>query len=357
MMVQVADVDVLLPHSSVAVKVINAEPVPPQRVLMEVKLLVQVTIPQLSVATAPPLAASHAFNWAVLPVPSQSTVRSEAGVLTTGAVLSMMVKVALVVEVFPHSSVAEKVTNAEPVAPQMTDIEVKSLLHVTFPQLSVAMAPPFAASHAFNCAALLKPSQTTVRSEAGVLITGGVLSVMVKVAVVVDTFPHSSVAEKATKAVPVVPQMTDRVVKSLLHVTFPQLSEAAAPPLAASHAFNWVVLPVPSQSTVRSEAGVLITGAVLSMMVKVAVVAEMFPHSSVAEKVTNAEPVAPQRSEIAEKSLFHATFPQLSEATAPPFATSHAFNWVVFPVPSQSNITAEAGEVISGDEVSCTIML
>ena len=70
----------------------------------------------------------------------------------------------------------------------------------------------------------------------------------------------------------------------------------------------------------------MITGAVLSVMVKAATVVEVFPHSSVAVNVTDADPVSPQRSEIAEKSLFHVTSPQLSVATAPPLAVSQAFN-------------------------------
>jgi len=71
------------------------------------------------------------------------------------------------------------------------------------------------------------------------------------VAAVVEVFPHSSVAVKVTKAEPLVPQMMDNEVKSLLHVTFPQLSVATAPPFAASHTVNWAVFPSPSQSTAR----------------------------------------------------------------------------------------------------------
>jgi len=74
----------------------------------------------------------------------------------------------------------------------------------------------------------------------------------------------------------------------------------------------------------------------LSVMVKVAEVVEVFPHSSDTVNVTNAEPVAPHKSDNVVKSLLHVTFPQLSAATAPPFEASHAVNWAVFPMPSQS---------------------
>ena len=44
-------------------------------------------------------------------------------------------------------------------------------------------------------------------------------------------------------------------------------------------------------------------GSVVSSMVKVAVVVLVFPHSSVAENVTEADPVAPQSSLNAMKLL------------------------------------------------------
>ena len=59
------------------------------------------------------------------------------------------------------------------------------------------------------------------------------------------------------------------------------------------------------------------SGAVVSSMVKVAVVVELLLHSSVTVKVTVVEPVNPHSSLMAEKSLLHDTEPQLSEATAP----------------------------------------
>ena len=136
-MVNVA-VDVeALPHSSVAVKVTVAAPVAPQRSLRAVKLLVQVTVPQASVAVAPPLLLNHVLRSVVLPEPSHSTVRSAAGVVMAGAVSSLMVNVAVVDVALPHASVAV-VTVAAPVAPQRSLKAVKSLLQVTPLQSSVA---------------------------------------------------------------------------------------------------------------------------------------------------------------------------------------------------------------------------
>ena len=62
--------------------------------------------------------ARHAANAAVLPDPSQSTVAFLAVVSIVGAIVSMMVNVALVDAVLPHESVAVNVTRALPVAPQ-----------------------------------------------------------------------------------------------------------------------------------------------------------------------------------------------------------------------------------------------
>jgi len=49
-----------------------------------------------------------------------------------------MVNVAVVVLAFPHSSVAVKITVAEPVKPQSSESVVKLWLQVTAPQASVA---------------------------------------------------------------------------------------------------------------------------------------------------------------------------------------------------------------------------
>ena len=144
----------------------------------------QVTVPeQISEATAPPFEANHAFNSAVFPEPSHSTVRSLECVVIAGTVKSTMVKVAVLAEVFPHSSVAVKITLAEPVAPQRSLRQVKSFVQVTDPeQISEATAPPLEANHAFSAAVFPEPSHSTAWSVAGVVITGTVTSTMVKVA-------------------------------------------------------------------------------------------------------------------------------------------------------------------------------
>ena len=83
----------------------------------------QVTLEQESEAVAPPLEASQLLRASVLPLPSHSTVRSAATPSRVGAVVSSMVKVAVDVAVFPQSSVAVKVTVADPVAPHSSESE------------------------------------------------------------------------------------------------------------------------------------------------------------------------------------------------------------------------------------------
>ena len=56
----------------------------------------------------------------------------------------------------------------------------------------------------------------------------------------------------------------------------------------------------------------------MSSIVNVAVVLLLLPQSSVAVKVTMAEPVAPQSSLKVSKSLLHVTLLQASDAIAPP---------------------------------------
>ena len=61
-----------------AVKITVAAPVAPHKSLSAVKLFVHTTAEQSSPAMAPPWVESQVFKAAVLPIPSHSTVRSDA---------------------------------------------------------------------------------------------------------------------------------------------------------------------------------------------------------------------------------------------------------------------------------------
>ena len=178
-MVNVAEVSLLLPQSSVAVKVTVALPVAPQSSLSPSKSLDQVTPLQMSLAAAPPWLASQALRASVLPAPSHSTVSSEEAVSMDGAVVSSMVNVAVVSLLLPQSSVAVKVTVTAPVAPQRS-LSVASLwLQATALQLSLASAPPLSASQSARSWVLPAPSHSTVRSAAARSMDGSVSSVTV----------------------------------------------------------------------------------------------------------------------------------------------------------------------------------
>jgi hypothetical protein len=140
------------------------------------------------------------------------------------------------------------------------------------------------------------PSQATVKSDASVSIVGAIVSTIVNVAVVLVALPHESVAVNVTVAAPVAPQPSLKPVKLFVHLTPLHTSLALAPPLLANHAANAAVLPCPSHATVKSDASVSIVGAIVSIIVNVAVVLVALPHESVAVNVTVAAPVAPQPS-------------------------------------------------------------
>ena len=72
--------------------------------------------------------------------------------LTTGFVVSTIVKVAVVEVLLPQSSVAVKVTVASPVAAQRSLNAAKLLLHVTPLQMSDAAAPPLEVNQALSSA-------------------------------------------------------------------------------------------------------------------------------------------------------------------------------------------------------------
>ena len=155
---------VALPQASVAVKVTNAAA--PQSLPNSMKSFDHVMAPQPSVAEAPPLLDNQASSSVTLPAPSHSTVVSVASTTTTGAAVSSMANVAVVLEAFPQSSEAVKVTVAPPVMPQSSLKPMKSWVQVTLLHPSVADAPPLLASHDSRSVALPAPSHSTVASDA-----------------------------------------------------------------------------------------------------------------------------------------------------------------------------------------------
>src|SRR5204862_92543 len=116
-------------------------PVAPQSSLRPLKLFVTIAVP---LHTSPPLKVvfNQASRAAVLPAPSHSTVLSDGATVQLGLVVSSILNVAVVVDDFPQSSVAVKVTVALPLAPHPSDSAVKLSLQLTPLHASCACAPP-----------------------------------------------------------------------------------------------------------------------------------------------------------------------------------------------------------------------
>ena len=130
---------------------------------------------------------------------------------------------------------------------------------MTLPQESVAVAA------AKVTTAEQFPASLDTLILSGQVITGAVESSMVKVAVVVVSFPQASVAVKVTSSNPVAPQASLKPVLSLDQVTPEQESDALAPPLFVNHAANAPAgSAVPSHSTVLFAATAVKVGAVVS---------------------------------------------------------------------------------------------
>ena len=157
---------------------------------------------------------------------------------------------------------------------------------------------------------------------------------MVIVAVVVDTFPQSSVAVKVI--VLVVPQAGIIIGELVILTLLSHKSEARAD---ATHEEIIALLLVDPHSKVMFAGGVII-GATLSVIVYVLVTSLLlFPHSSSTQKLTLYTPVLgqePGANEIGLKLLNQLNVPQTSTTLAlvsPPLLDSHAERPAPFPFP------------------------
>lgn len=119
--------------------------------------------------------------------------------VSTGAVVSTIVKVAVQLAELPWMSVAVKVTVVLPVAPHPSESPLKSFPDLAIAQLSVAENE---FNQAFNAAGFLWPSHSTTKSG-GHFRTGSSLSSTVTVNVHVAVSPKRSVAVAVTAVVPV----------------------------------------------------------------------------------------------------------------------------------------------------------
>ena len=215
----------------------------------------------------------------------------------TGAVVSSVVKVAVVELKFPQASVAVKVTVSDPLAPQASLRPMLSLVQVTPEHPSEASAPPLSANQAVNASVV--PSHSTVLSDAATSIVGSVVSTIVKVASRVKALLLESVRVKVTVSVPVAPQSSLKSVLLVVMVTEPQLSIPEK--VLFNQLLNSVVFPEPSQATVKSLGGITQVGFSVSFTVTSKLQVVVFPISSTAVVVTVVTPtgnVSPDEEEV-----------------------------------------------------------
>ncbi len=202
----------------------------------------------------------------------------------TGAVVSSVVKVAVVELKFPQASVAVKVTVSDPLAPQASLRPVLSLVQVTPEHPSEASAPPLSANQAAKAPEGSDvPSHSTVLSDAATSIVGSVVSTIVKVASRVMALLLESVRVKVTVSVPVAPQSSLKPVLLVVMVTDPQLSIPEK--VLFNQLLNSVVFPEPSQATVKSLGGVTQVGSSVSFTVTLKLQVAVFPAPSVTTNV------------------------------------------------------------------------
>ena len=188
--------------------------------------------------------------------------------VTTGAVVSTIVKVASSVIELLLASVRVKVTVSVPVAPQSSLKPELLFVTVTLEQLSVPVKVLF--NQSLNSVVFPDPSQLTVKSLGAFVQVGSILSATVIVVVQVELLPLSSVTVSVTVLVPTLLQ--SKLLGLIAKVKSLSAVQLSVDPLLIC-AVVIVAAPLASNSTVKSAAQVAV-GASLSVTVtvKVAVV-------------------------------------------------------------------------------------
>src|SRR5216683_802462 len=152
--------------------------------------------PLQSVATRPLVVKSGTGAWQR---PSAKALWLEAQVVITGGMLSVTVKVAVQVDSLFAASLTCKVTGVTPKPTSVPAAGVWVICSGADPLQSAATRPLVVKS---GTGAWQRPSAKALWLEAQVVITGGMLSVTVKVAVQVDSLFAASLTCKVTGVTP-----------------------------------------------------------------------------------------------------------------------------------------------------------
>src|SRR5438309_435396 len=233
--------------------------------------------PDQSVATRPLVVKSGTGAWQT---PLAKALWLEAQVVITGGVLSVTVKVAVQVDSLFAASVTCKVTV---VTPRPTSVPAAGLWVICSgadPLQSVATRPLVVKS---GTGAWQTPLAKALWLEAHVVITGGMLSVTVKVAVQVDSLFAASPTCKVTVVTPRPTSVPAAGVWVICSGADPLQSVATRPLLVKSGTGAW---QTPLAKALWFEAHVVITGGMLSVTAKVAVQLDSLFAASMTCKVT-----------------------------------------------------------------------
>ena len=288
---------------------------------------------QLSAATTPVVKSGTS----AVQLASAFTDWSAAQVVMLGAVASTTVTVAVQVVVLPAASATVMVTTVAPrlaVLPAAGDCVVVSVEL----QLSTATTP---AVRSGTRAVQLAPA-LTVWSAAHVVMLGAVVSTTVTVAVQVVVLPDESVAVSVTTVAPrlaVLPAAGDCVT------TTGQASVVVTEPVRSGTR----AVQVAPAFRVWSAAQAVMTGAVVSTTVTVAVQVVVLPAASAAVRVTVLAPRT--AAEPASGDCVTVTEPLLSLATTWPTR----FGMATEQLAPASSVVDDAQVVMFGAVVSTTV--
>src|SRR5881296_2706149 len=201
-----------------------------------------------------------------------------------GGMLSVTVKVAVQVDSLVAASLTCKVTVVTPRPTSVPAAGVWVICSGADPLQSLATRPLLVKS---GTAAWQTPSAKALWLEAQVVITGGMLSVTVKVAVQVDSLVAASLTCKVTVVTPRPTSVPAAGVWVICSGADPLQSLATRPLLVKSGSGAW---QTPSANALWLEAQVVITGGMLSVTVKVAVQVDSLFAASMTCKVTVVTP-------------------------------------------------------------------
>src|SRR6266436_4345014 len=299
--------------------------------------------PLQSVATRPLVVKSGTGAWQT---PLAKALWLEAHVVITGGILFVTVNVAVQVDSLFAASITCKVTVVTPRPTSVPAAGVWVICSGADPLQSVATRPLVVKS---GTGAWQTPLAKALWLEAHVVITGGMLSVTVNVAVQVDSLFAASITCKVTVVTPRPTSVPAAGVWVICSGADPLQSVATRPLVVKSGTGAW---QTPLAKALWLEAHVVITGGMLSVTVNVAVQVDSLFAASVTCKVTVVTPRPTSVPGAGVRVICSGADPLQSLATRPLVVKSGTGAWQT---PSAKALWLEAHVVITGGVLSVTV--